>query len=427
MRHATVWGLPDPLRPDAESELGGAVGVTSGVCALPVVPTMALPWAPRHLILVPVLHRCSGSDMLVLPEARRCGVRLISPIPRPSVEPTPSSLVFVLPSSRVETPYSMSFAKRLARGIEELGVRVHVHGVVKSSNPLQFVRQGLALRKLVQESGAELVVAQYGTYTGLLSTAFGRHRVPTVVTFRGSDLNPEPNTPRLVQFAQHTFSHIASWLADGIVCVSEELARRLRVKRPLTVIASPTDLEIFRPRDQAECRRALGWPTEGQVAVFLPGANPAVKGAGLAQDVRDLLNRRGSDVSVHIVDETVSLETVALHLNAADALLFLSRQEGSPNLVREACACNLPVVTTRVGDVETVLAGVTPSRVVERDVEMVADALESVVGLGVRSNGREHVLSYSTGAIAARTLEFYAQIVQTGRRGSPVTPRGRSP
>jgi teichuronic acid biosynthesis glycosyltransferase TuaC len=323
-----------------------------------------------------------------------------------------------MPSAKVETAYSMSFAKRLARGIEALGVRVHVHRVVKSAYPWQFVRQGLALRRLVRESGAELVVAQYGTYTGLLGTAFGRHLVPTVVTFRGSDLNPEPNTPRVVQLAQHAFSHGASLLADGIVCVSEELVGHLRVKRPVAVIASPTDLEIFQPRDQAECRQALGWSTEGRVAVFLSGANSAVKGAAVAKKVADLLDQRGSDVTVHIVDQTVPLDTVALYLNAADALLFLSRYEGSPNLVREACASNLPVVTTRVGDVESVLAGVTPSRVVEeRDVEVIADALEDVAGLGVRSNGREHVMSYSTAAIAAKTLEFYAQIAEAGRRG----------
>ena len=45
-------------------------------------------------------------------------------------------------------------------------------------------------------------------------------------------------------------------------------------------------------------------------------------------------------------------------MNACDALLFVSMYEGSPNIVKEALACNLPIVSVAVGDVAERLEGV---------------------------------------------------------------------
>ena len=45
-------------------------------------------------------------------------------------------------------------------------------------------------------------------------------------------------------------------------------------------------------------------------------------------------------------------------LNNVDILLMTSTSEGSPQIIKEAMACNVPVVSTSVGDIETLLEGV---------------------------------------------------------------------
>lgn len=317
-------------------------------------------------------------------------------------------VVFAVPSPREDTPERMSFVKRLAKGIEALGTRVHLMRVVRSANPLEFVRQGLALRRLTRETNASVVVAQYGSYTGLLVALFGPR--PIVITYRGSDLNPEPNTHRLMQMAQHAASQCAAFFADGIICVSRELAGRLLKPGSREIIPSPTDVDLFQPLNQAACRAQLAWSIDRPVAVFLGGKNATLKGVELARRVQGELARRHPFMDLQILDEEVPLPDVPAYLNAADCLLFLSRYEGSPNLIREACACNLPIVTLPSGDIADVLAEVRPSRIVRPEAGEIADALADICRLPVRSNGRATAMRYATDIVSRRSLAFYETI-----------------
>src|SRR4029079_13851520 len=90
-----------------------------------------------------------------------------------------------------------------------------------------------------------------------------------------------------------------------------------------------------------------------------------------------------------------------LYYRAADALLCASLSEGSPNVVKEALACNLPVVSTPVGDVPERLKGVYPSAVVARDAHSIGEALVQILLERRRSNGREHVASLDLDSIEA--------------------------
>ena len=44
--------------------------------------------------------------------------------------------------------------------------------------------------------------------------------------------------------------------------------------------------------------------------------------------------------------------------NAADVIILSSLWEGSPNVIKEAMACNRPIVTTDVGDIRWLLGNI---------------------------------------------------------------------
>jgi glycosyltransferase involved in cell wall biosynthesis len=102
---------------------------------------------------------------------------------------------------------------------------------------------------------------------------------------------------------------------------------------------------------------------------------------------------------------------VPLILNAADCVVLTSDSEGSPVVVREALACNTPIVSVDVGDVRQQLAGVAPGEVAGPSPANLAAAIERVLVAGARSNGRASVSGLGLDAIAARVYQVYERAI----------------
>ena len=80
--------------------------------------------------------------------------------------------------------------------------------------------------------------------------------------------------------------------------------------------------------------------------------------------------------------------------NAGDCLLLTSLHEGSPNIVKEAMATNLPIVSVACGDVRERLKDVENSYVIESySSEGLAHACLKVIENDSRSNGRIKLLN----------------------------------
>lgn len=180
--------------------------------------------------------------------------------------------------------------------------------------------------------------------------------------------------------------------ADEVVVMSGEMADEL--SRDSHLIPHGVDLLKFQPGSRSDARRELGWDPEARHVLFPYGPSRGVKDYPRAERIVDEVRSR--------VDGPVRLQTVTgathermpLYMNAADAMLLTSKREGCPNSVKEALACNLPVVAVDVGDVARLLEGVTPS-VVDSEDDVLADGLAATLDVPERSNGREAVSSIS--------------------------------
>jgi teichuronic acid biosynthesis glycosyltransferase TuaC len=317
-------------------------------------------------------------------------------------------VLFVVPGDGSGS--SMIFIRRQIDSLRSARVIGAEFYLATRTSPGTLLRERRRFRRMVRDFAPDVIHAQYGTVTAcfcLLST-----RLPVVVTFRGSDLNPCRSISQARSLAGRLLSQLAALGAGGNICVSKQLRSRLWWRRESAyVIPSGVDTSVFHPRPRDEARAELDWPMDERVILFNAGRDPVTKGIGLARRAADIAGGSLDKLRLQILDGHVPPDRIPVYLNAADCLLVTSLFEGSPNVVKEAIACNLPVLSVDVGDVSERLRHVEPSAIVDADHHAIARGLVKVLLSPVRSNGSRRVGEISTTAMARRILGVYRAVL----------------
>ena len=327
-------------------------------------------------------------------------------------------ILFVTPASA-----PMPFVRREAQALRAAGHTVEIFGFDNASYlPWRFAAQVLKLRRALRRFGPDVVHAQFGKFNAL-AAALAAGRVPLVVTFRGTAINRNSRYSPLRSALGVAASQLAALAARAVVCVSREIASKLWTRNS-TILPTGVDTRVFVPSDRAAARRRLGFGERERIVLFNAGRNPAVKDPELAAAAVAQARRAVGEVRFVMLEGDVAPDDIPLYMNAADALLVTSRTEGSPTVVQEAMACNLPVVSVDVGDVRERLAGVSHCAVVSRDPGALGAALAELLRAPRRSDGRAHAEALSVEAIAARLAQIYTAVLRataaSGARNAPV-------
>ena len=309
--------------------------------------------------------------------------------------------------------HTAHFIARQVRFLRAAGVDVEVFAFRGGRHPLRYLAAWARLRRRLSANGGryDLVHAQFGQ-SGLLALP---KRLPLVVTFRGDDLfgilgrDGRPTAAgRLLQ----RLSRLVARQADAAILVSAHLQRYLDDSVATHIVPSGLDLDLFRciPRDEA--REHLGLPREGRHILFVGDPADPRKRYDLAREAVKRLNRnRGAAL---VIGWRVPHDKMPFYMNACDALVFTSREEGSPNAVKEALACDLPVVSVAVADVPLRLQGIPGCEVCADDSpETIAAALDRTLRGDARcgGRGREAARQLDERLLTARVMEIYESVL----------------
>ncbi|MGC2474308.1 MAG: glycosyltransferase [Candidatus Sulfotelmatobacter sp.] len=302
------------------------------------------------------------------------------------------------------------FAKRQIACLEAAGITTRSFFVTSRTSISFLFRALYRLKDEIRRFHPDVVHAQFGTVNGILCVCAGAS--PLVVTFRGGDLNPTREVTRIRSLAGRLLSQLTALRAESTICVTERLRNRLWLRRDRSrVIPNGLDLSLFVPIPKLEARKAVGWQATERIVLVNAGRNEHVKRLDLALAAIQHAKRSVNDLRCEVLRGDTPAEKMPFYLNAADCLLVTSDWEGSPNIVKEALACNLPVVSVDVGDVPERLSEVIPSRIAERSPEALARCLTEVLQENRRSNGREKIVPLSDTAIADKILEVYRHVI----------------
>jgi len=315
-------------------------------------------------------------------------------------------------------PWAGVFIHDQVESIRARGVDLEVMFVDRLDGGLRRYRAVPADVSAAMANGFDLVHSFYG---GILAwqSLRGASGRPFLVSFCGSDLlgeSEEGTVARMSAALGVRASRYVARRADQVIVKSAELAGEVRDLRPANrtaVIPNGVCLDRFRPLDRRECRDRLGWDPRRRHVLFAGRPRP-VKRPELARSA--IKHMTVDHVELHI-PTSVPHGDLPLWLNAADAVLLTSRHEGSPNIVKEALACNVPIVSVPVGDVPDRLAGLTGCHVVQDNPEALARALDDVLRGRGRIESRARVAALSLDRVAQEITELYSQAVR-GRNQS---------
>lgn len=308
-------------------------------------------------------------------------------------------------------PEWVPFLKDQVDDLRSLGLQVDVFNFRGNSNPIKYFMTW-AKFCLLDKKSYDIFHAHWGQ-NGLICFPTKK---PVVVTFHGSDLQgivkPNGEYDLLRSFLLRTASRFSAKFSSRIIVVSDKLIQFLgdEDKEKLSVIPCGLDLEKFKPIDQSFARKELSLPIDKKIVLFPANPDFTVKRYQLANDVLSLIQ---NDFDVEMITlSSVPHDIVPLYMNACDALLMTSKHEGSPMVIKEALACNLPIVSVNVGDVKDRISSISGCEICETDnPKDLAKKLLLVLNRNQKIDGRSSLLGLSRTEIGKRLIQIYLEII----------------
>jgi len=291
-----------------------------------------------------------------------------------------------------------SFVKQQVEQLRALGHLVDVLHFPGYLSQLEYLKAAVEVSRRTRRERYDVVHAHYGV-TGL--AVLFRNAIPLVISLHGSDA--------LVGWHEPVISKIVCRLADATITASRKVANRISGE----VIPCGVDLSIFGPKPKTEARQRLRLRSERKYILFPFDRTRKVKRFDLASEAVTILTQEGMDMELLIVSK-VDYTEMPWYYSAADAMILCSDSEGSPTSVKEALACNLPVVSTDVGDVREIVRGIAGTEIVEQSAVSLAAGLRQVLNRSPDFvfDGRTAMERYSQQRTINAIVAVYRRVIE---------------
>ncbi len=270
------------------------------------------------------------------------------------------------------------------------------------------------LRKHLKNRAYDCIHAHYGL-CGIVAL-LARRGNKLVVSFMGDDLLGSRREDGSLTVASRLMKHINIVLSNRFynhtIVKSAGMLHPCLRRTSVKVIPNGVDTGLFTPGDRTAALGVTGWRPEKRHLIFVSDPGRKEKNFSLAQSAVALMGR--DDTELHAVTG-VAHNLMPAFYNSADTLLLTSFHEGSANVIKEAMACNCPVVSTDTGDALQVTGDAEGCYVVPCEREAIAQAVNRAIDFRMMrgaSAGRSRIIEAGLDSVtvAKRIVTIYNEV-----------------
>lgn len=322
--------------------------------------------------------------------------------------------------------YKSAFADHLVPFVTEQGESLRQLGHTVE----YFAVKGnylLAVRELKQKIRAfqpDIIHAHYGLSA---ITAELQSMVPVVTTFHnGETLSKGVNL----------LTSLFSLRAKHVVYVAQHIYDLVYFKHTkYSIIPCGVNMEDCVVMNQKEAREQLGFENGVKYILFGGGFDNLRKNYALLRDAVEYIEQQawipveGGERCGNIVClemKGLSRAECVLRMNACDLFALPSHSEGSPQALKEAMACNCPIIATDMADVKHLLGDLSGHYLLrnprltherwdadERSLDEMVELLKQALAFNGRTNGRERIIEMglSNEQVAKRLIAIYQSLI----------------
>ena len=292
-----------------------------------------------------------------------------------------------------------TFVKEQGEALKGLGVNVF-YFAVKGKHAKGYLSSLPGLKKSIKDNHIDLIHAHYGLCGAL---AVMQRSIPVVITFHNGET---------LSFKGKLISSLAAWFSKYNIFVAQHIHDKLfRVPKKYSIIPCGIDLKQLPLVDKEDAIRFIGLQNDIPNILFGGSFSNARKNYPLAKEALALL-----PYDVNLIElKGYSRKEVNLLLCGCDLFFIPTKSEGSPQVVKEALACNCPIVATGVADIPVLLSGVSQCYTTGFNPSEIAERIDCVLKCGERSNGREKVISMNLDnpLVALRIKAIYEEVLNS--------------
>lgn len=292
-----------------------------------------------------------------------------------------------------------TFVKEQGNAIAKYGAIVDYYAIV-GKGVIGYLKNVSKLRKKIQEFKPDVIHAHFGLCGVVtLLTVSG---VPVVITFHnGETLN------YVVNFVCSLFS---KWAAHVVYVAQHIYDKCIFKSKKYTILPCGVEMPDMNITPYNEAREKLGWEADKKYILFGGNFKNLRKNYPLLKDALELLGRKDVEVAEM---KGFSREECVLRMSACDLFALPTKSEGSPQALKEAMACNCPIIATDVADIKHLLGDLDGHYLCSFDPKDVAEKVEKALAFNSRTKGRERIieLGLTNDLVAKKLVEIYTQIL----------------